>query len=143
VKILNLGLADLTEAGPVFGGSSSTGVKPAAGIVAPDFLAPEMALNARAADIRSDIYSLGCILYFTLTGKPPFPDGAPNDKIFAHQFKEPVPLEKVRTDAPAKLGALIRKMMAKKPDDRYQTPAEVANELTPFCVTANTAVKRN
>ena len=139
VKILNLGLADLTEPGTVFSGPN----KPTKStVVAPDFTAPEMALNARAADIRSDIYSLGCILYFTLTGKPPFPDGTSNDKIFAHQFKEPVPLERVRTDVTSKLAIVVRKMMAKKPAERYHSPAEVANELTPFCVTANTAIKR-
>jgi serine/threonine-protein kinase len=139
VKILNLGLADLTEPGTVFSGTNKP-VKST--VVAPDFIAPETALNARAADIRSDIYSLGCILYFTLSGKPPFPDGTSNDKIFAHQFKDPVQLERIRPDVPAKLGAVIRKMMAKKPAERYLTPAELANELTPFCVTANTAVKR-
>jgi serine/threonine-protein kinase len=142
VKILNLGLADLTEAGAVFGGSNKPPSKSVGGIVAPDFMAPEIALNARAGDIRSDIYSLGCILYFTLTGKPPFPDGTPNDKIFAQQFKEPVPLEQRQPEVPPKLGGVVRKMMAKKPADRYQSPAELATELTPFCVTGNTAMKR-
>jgi serine/threonine-protein kinase len=110
--------------------------------VAPDFAPPELAIDPRSADIRSDIYSLGCILYFTLTGKPPFPDGTPNDKIVAHRSKEPMPLEQRRPEVSPKLGVVVRKMMAKKPADRYYSPAEVANDLTPFCVTGNTAVKR-
>jgi eukaryotic-like serine/threonine-protein kinase len=142
VKILNLGLADLTEAAPVYSGVARQALRPG-GAGAPDFLAPETALNSRAADIRSDIYSLGCILYFALAGKPPFPDGTVNDKIFSHQFKEPQPLEKLRQDVPAKLSVVIKRMMAKNPNQRQQTPVEVANDLTPFCVTNSSALKKS
>jgi serine/threonine-protein kinase len=143
VKILNLGLADLSQGSAMFAsGKSGVISKSTPNVGAPDFCAPEIALNARAADIRSDVYALGCILYFALVGKPPFPEGNPNDKIFAHQFKEPAPLEKVRTDVPPKLGAVVKRMMAKNPVDRYQTPAELANELTPFCVSGSPAAKR-
>lgn len=136
VKILNLGFAQLNEA-PTVVGASKTAVRPGTAIGPADYIAPELIQNMASADIRSDIYALGCILYFALVGKPPFPDGATPDKLAAHQTKEPVPLEKAKPDVPPKLPQVVRRMMAKKPEDRYQTPAELANDLTPFCVSGS------
>lgn len=133
VKILNLGLAQIRETTSAQTGSR-TAIRPSTHFSAADCFAPELAQNLQAADIRSDVYGMGCILYFALAGKPPFPDGSPNEKISAHQSKEPTPLEQLRPDVPARLVAIVRRMMAKKPAERFQTPAEAASELMPFCV---------
>jgi serine/threonine protein kinase len=93
-----------------------------------DYLAPEQAVT-NMVDVRADIYSLGGTLYFMLTGQTPFPDGTIAAKLVAHQTREPEAVEAVRTDVPPKLLEVLRKMMAKKPDDRYQQPIEVAEAL--------------
>src|SRR5262249_2271996 len=97
-----------------------------------DYIAPEQADNAHEADIRSDIYSLGCTLYHLLAGRPPFPTGTPLQKLTAHVNKKPLPLTEVRDDLPEGLMLVLERMMAKNPKHRYQTPAEVANALVPF-----------
>jgi eukaryotic-like serine/threonine-protein kinase len=96
----------------------------------PDFVAPEQARNPRAADIRADIYSLGCTFYFLLTGEAPFPGGTPTEKMLRHS-RETVPTPK-RDDLPSELRAVLAHMTARKPDQRFQTPAEVAAALGPF-----------
>src|SRR5262249_43496341 len=96
----------------------------------------EQADNAHEADIRSDIYSLSCTLYHLLAGRPPFPTGTPLQKLTAHVNKTPQPLTELRDDLPEGLMSVLERMMAKKPRERYQTPAEVAFALEPFiCVT--------
>ena len=99
----------------------------------PAYLAPEQARNARAADIRSDIYSLGCTFYFLLTGQPPFPGNSVMQKLFQHQKEEPKPIESFRSNVPPGLSAILKKMMAKQPAERYQTPGEIAKAMEPFC----------
>jgi serine/threonine protein kinase len=93
-----------------------------------DYLAPEQAVS-NMVDIRADIYALGGTLYFMLTGQTPFPDGTIAAKLVAHQTKEPRPVEAFRQDVPQGLLAVLRKMMAKEPVDRYQEPIEVAQAL--------------
>ncbi len=128
VKVLDLGLArataldgvtDLTPEGSVMG--------------TPDYLAPEQANDARGVDIRADIYSLGCTLYHLLTGRVPFPGGTLAQKLQWHQQDEPAAVESVRRDVPPELAAVVRRMMAKKPAERFATPAEAAAALAPFC----------
>ena len=94
----------------------------------PDYIAPEQARNAHQADIRADIYSLGCTLYHLLAGQPPFPGGNALEKVRAHQQRSPKPLHEVRPDAPATLVSVVERMMAKEPARRYQTPREVVDE---------------
>src|SRR5262249_15782085 len=77
-------------------------------------------------DVRADIYSLGGTLYFMLTGQTPFPDGTIAAKLVAHQTREPQAVESIRSDVPAGILNVLRKLMATKPDDRYQQPIEVA-----------------
>jgi hypothetical protein len=105
-----------------------------------DYIAPEQADNARQADIRSDIYSLGCTLYHLLAGQPPFPTGTSLQKVMAHVEKKPQPLTELRPDLPEGFMPVLERMMAKNPKHRYQTPAEVALALEPF--TLATAVAR-
>jgi serine/threonine protein kinase len=133
LKILDFGLAcfasDVASAG-------LTGTGVVLGTV--DYIAPEQADNARQADIRSDIYSLGCTLYHLLAGQPPFPTGTPLQKVMAHAAKKPQPLTELRPDLPEGIMPVLERMMAKNPKHRYQTPAEVALALEPFTVaTAN------
>src|SRR5205085_9868735 len=97
-----------------------------------DYLAPEQATDSHTVDIRADIYGLGCTFYFTLTGRPPFPEGSVAQKLIWHQSKQPTPIRELRPDVPAAVVAVVEKMMAKDPAARYQTPAELAAALDPL-----------
>ncbi|HEV3118255.1 MAG TPA: serine/threonine-protein kinase, partial [Gemmataceae bacterium] len=94
-----------------------------------DYLAPEQALDSHGVDIRADIYSLGATFYYCLTGKTPFSDGTVAQKLIWHQTRQPKPLRSFRQDVPEGLVAVIGKMMAKEPHDRYQQPIDVAEAL--------------
>ena len=94
-----------------------------------DYLAPEQALDSHGVDGRADIYSLGCSLYFLLSGHPPFPDGTLPQRLMMHQKQPPPSIFKDRPDAPQDLIDICLKMMAKKPDQRYQSMAEVSKAL--------------
>jgi serine/threonine protein kinase len=98
----------------------------------PHYVAPEQIRDATKADIRSDIYSLGCTLYFLLTGKTPFKAKTLHGILSAQQLAEPKPLNLMRPDVPEELAAVARKMMAKDPAKRYQMPIEVVQALAPF-----------
>ena len=93
-----------------------------------DYLAPEQAVS-NMVDIRADIYALGGTLYFMLTGQTPFPDGTIAAKLVAHQTREPRPVESFRSDVPPGMLAVLRNMLSKHPDDRFQEPIEVADAL--------------
>jgi serine/threonine protein kinase len=135
VKVLDLGLARLyAEEG---GDGSLTGAGHLMGTA--DFMAPEQLLDSHSADIRADLYSLGCTLYHLLAGDPPFGDEAyPTTarKREAH-LQEPAPdIRARRPDVPAGLAAVLRRLLAKRPGERYATPAEVAAALEPFAAGA-------
>lgn len=94
-----------------------------------DYMAPEQARDSKLADIRSDIYSLGCTWYYMLTGSPPFPDGSVTSKLQAHATL-PLPDPRLQNDRiPEALAAVIQRMTAKRPIDRYQTPGDLLEEL--------------
>lgn len=136
VKILDFGLARLhreIEPGAVAGKPLPGGTSPNFIMGTPDYLSPEQAKNSSAVDIRSDLYALGCTLYFLLTGKTPFNRASTLiDKLLAHTEEEPPPLSTYRQDVPDGLVQVIAKLMAKKPSDRFATPAEAAAALAPF-----------
>ncbi len=98
----------------------------------PEFIAPEQIADAQNADIRADIYSLGCTLYYLLSGHPPFPKKGLIAVMEAHRTQTAAPLDLACPDVSAKLAAVVARMMEKQPDRRFQTPAEVARALTPF-----------
>ncbi len=87
-----------------------------------DYIAPEQARDASLVDTRADIYSLGCSFYFLLTGQPPFPTGSLMQKLMQHQKEAPLPVQKYRPDVPDEIVAVLDKMLAKAPEDRYQIP---------------------
>ena len=92
-------------------------------------MAPEQARDARQADVRSDIYSLGCTFFFMLVGKPPFPDGSALQKLLQHQSGEPPNLAQLRPDVPESVVEVLDTMLAKRPEDRFQNPAELLAAL--------------
>ena len=94
-----------------------------------DYLAPEQATDSHKADRRSDIYSLGCTLYYLLVGRAPFAQGKLAERIQAHVKKPPPNLLDERPDVPAPIVDLYFRMMEKHPDSRPQTAQEVADTL--------------
>jgi serine/threonine-protein kinase len=127
VKVLDMGLARVSTTSE----EETISVLTREGVVmgSVDFLAPEQARNSHLVDIRADVYSLGCTFYFLLTGRVPFPTGTSVEKMLKHQLDQPEPVEQFRPDVPASVIAILRRMMAKKPADRFQTPGEIADAL--------------
>jgi serine/threonine-protein kinase len=131
VKILDLGLArffDDSEQASLTAAFNETVLGTA------DYLSPEQALNSHTVDHRTDIYSLGCTAYFMLVGTPPFPEGTVAQRLVAHQVKLPKPIKETRSDAPKDLVAIIDKMMAKRPEDRFHTAEELAAVLARWLI---------
>ncbi len=94
-----------------------------------DYISPEQARDPRLADVRSDLYSLGCTAYFMLIGRPPFADGTMVQKLLQHQQQEATPVDRLRSDIPHELGQVIGRLMEKDPADRYQHPSELVEAL--------------
>jgi serine/threonine protein kinase len=94
-----------------------------------DYLAPEQARDSASADNRSDIYSLGCTLFHMLTGNPPFPEGGLGERILKHLQEDPPDVRQINPQVSEDMWALLRRMLAKRPEDRFQTPAELLNAL--------------
>jgi serine/threonine protein kinase len=135
VKILDFGLAKASSEKGAETGLTKSGQM----LGTPDYVAPEQTLAAHRADIRADIYSLGCTLYFLLSGGPPFQEKSLYAILEAHHKRDPKPLNLVRPEVPAELAAVVAKMMAKDPAMRYRTPLEVARALVPFFKPGQTA----
>lgn len=142
MKVLDLGLAllggdatnrtaDITTAGQTFG--------------TPDYMAPEQWEDSHSADARTDLYALGCTLFFLLTGKAPYETDLHRtavNKMKGHLMDSPPDLKAARSDVPNDVVAIYQKLLSKKPADRYQTATELAEALTPFSsskTTINTA----
>jgi len=128
VKILDMGMARAVGVEARAADGSAQEDQAILGTV--DYMAPEQAEGVEKLDRRSDIYSLGCTFYFLLTGSPPFPDGTLAERILKHQKEEPKDIAERRPDTPPELIRICRKMMAKNPDDRFQTADEVARLLS-------------
>ena len=97
-----------------------------------DYLAPEQAADSHTVDRRADLYSLGCTLYFLLTGQPPFTEGTLVQRLVAHQTKSPVPVTQFRQDVPAELDSILNAMMEKNRNRRISTASEVADRCRRF-----------
>ena len=127
VKILDMGLARLDDGDDEK--ASLTVMHDENVLGTADYLSPEQAVNSHLVDGRADIYSLGCTLYYVLTGHPPFPEGTLPQRILAHQNSTPESIRKERADVPEELLAICEQMMEKNEDDRQQSAIEVAQQL--------------
>jgi eukaryotic-like serine/threonine-protein kinase len=124
-KLADLGLAiDLSEEDHVTREGATVGTF--------DYVAPEQARHSHSADIRSDIYSLGCTIYHMCAGQVPFPSPSLPEKLFSHQALEPIRLDQVVPGFPEGLAAIVHRMMRKSPDERFATPMEVVQVLEPY-----------
>jgi serine/threonine protein kinase len=128
LKLLDFGLARGTRGQKAKDNHTQVGVP----MGTPAYMAPEQVTDASGVDIRADIYSLGCTLYYLLAGQSPFQRDSAMTTMMAQVSDEPRPLPEVRSDVCADLWAVMAKMLAKKPEDRYQTPKEVEQALRPF-----------
>ena len=128
VKVLDMGLARFEQTGPDVDESTAL-TRDGVVMGTLDYLAPEQAMDSHTVDTRADIYSLGCTLYHMLTGRVPFPARTAAEKLMKHQMSDPEPVGEQAPDMPAGLDAVVAKMMAKRPEDRYPTPADVADAL--------------
>ena len=98
-----------------------------------DYMAPEQASPGQGIDHRADIYALGGVLYWCLTGKPPFPARTTlAEELVARQTQSAPPLRQTRPDLPAELETVLSKMMAQRPEERYPTAQAVVSALLPF-----------
>lgn len=128
VKVLDLGLAKFADEVATAGESTGCGQIVGTG----DFISPEQGQDTRGADARSDIYSLGCTLYYLLAGKAPFSDanhGTFIQKVMGHAHEPVPPIQAVRNDIPDRLAQFLGQMLAKDPAQRFQTAVEVAEAM--------------
>ena len=142
IKVLDFGLAQfqtpLTTSGRGAGGEAARGSL----LGSIDFMAPEQAADPQAADIRADIYSLGCTLYFLLTSRPPFPGESLREKLCRHAEQPPPRIDQQRAEIPADFVLVLDRMLAKDPKARFQSPNEVVAVLAPFAATNDLTVNR-
>lgn len=124
-KVIDLGLARLQQ--PQRGDDDLTASGVTLGTF--DYISPEQARDPRTVDVRSDIYSLGCTFFFMLTGRPPFPEGTVLQKLLQHQGDSPPDVRHFRPDLPEDASQVLRRMLAKDPRRRYQTPLELVDDL--------------
>lgn len=135
IKILDMGLAKFSDSAlPSLTIAHDENVLGTA-----DYLAPEQAINSHGVDSRADIYSLGCTLYFLLTGHPPFCEGTLPQRLMKHQTEMPPSIYEDRSDAPQALVNICLQMMVKTPEGRYQTAADVARDLRAWLADPNCA----
>jgi serine/threonine-protein kinase len=127
-KLVDMGLARLHQVDATGHDLTASGVT----LGTFDYISPEQARDPRSADVRSDMYSLGCTLYFMVTARPPFPEGTVLQKLLQHNSDEPPDPREFNPDLPEGLTVVVRKMLAKNPRRRYQTPSELIHDLMQF-----------
>jgi len=125
VKLIDMGLARLKQADPAAADLTASGVT----LGTFDYISPEQARDPRNADVRSDLYSLGCTFFYMLAGRPPFPEGTVLQKLLQHQGDQPPDVRQFRPELPDDVARVIRKMLAKDPRHRYASPADLVADL--------------
>ncbi|MEE3370163.1 MAG: serine/threonine-protein kinase [Planctomycetota bacterium] len=125
VKLVDMGLARLSQVESTAHDLTASGVT----LGTFDYISPEQAADPRDADVRSDIYSLGCTLFFILTASPPFPNGTVLQKLLSHSGETPPDVREYRDDVDDSLAQILAKMLAKQPGERYQHPSELCGDL--------------
>jgi serine/threonine protein kinase/WD40 repeat protein len=128
VKILDLGLARVVSERADDAGLTQTGQV----LGTPDYISPEQAANTRTADIRSDLFSLGVTFYRMLTGELPFSGTTVMEKLMARATETPGSVRALRPDVPEPVAAIVRKLLARDPSARFQTPRELALAVAPY-----------
>jgi WD40 repeat protein/tRNA A-37 threonylcarbamoyl transferase component Bud32 len=129
VKVLDMGVARINQLSGNQEELLSTLTQDGAVLGTPDYIAPEQLENAHEADVRADLYSLGCTFHYLLTGQVPFPGGTLIQKLDKQRWATAAPVDQVRPEVPAGVAGVVRRLMAKRPEDRYQTPAELVAAL--------------
>ena len=124
-KLVDMGLARLHQVEHSDGDLTASGVT----LGTFDYISPEQARDPRSADTRSDIYSLGCTLYYMLTARPPFPEGTVLQKLLQHQGDEPPDPTELNPDIPPEVARLVSRMLAKDPGKRFQSATELVGAL--------------
>lgn len=127
VKLTDFGLARLHE--PGIGGADTIVTEHNTVMGTPDFMSPEQTRSLHAVDIRSDLYSLGCTFFFLLTAQVPFPGGTTLEKMVRHVRDQAPDVRSLRPEVPSALAAIVARLLAKDPNGRYDTPADLAREL--------------
>ncbi|QDU76449.1 Serine/threonine-protein kinase PrkC [Bremerella volcania] len=120
-KLVDMGLARLHQVNSQDSDLTASGMT----LGTFDYISPEQARDPRSADVRSDLYSLGCTFFFMLTGRPPFPEGTVLQKLLSHSGEEPPDPREFRPDVPDEVVHILSRLMAKNPNDRYQKPGEL------------------
>ncbi|MEZ6041963.1 MAG: protein kinase [Planctomycetaceae bacterium] len=134
VKLMDMGLVRLSEESTTDTTSAERAATRAGQVMGtPDYMSPEQAWDTATADIRSDIYSLGCSFFRMLTGRIPFPGDNPLQVLMNRCSKDAPSARSLRSDLPEEINAICQRMTLRDPDARFQTPAEVAAALEPFC----------
>jgi serine/threonine protein kinase len=108
-----------------------------------DYLSPEQARDSASADIRSDIYSLGCTFYHMLAGKPPFAEGGLGERIYKHQTIDPPDVRECNPEVSEEMWRVLKKMLAKAPEERQQTPEELLADLKALSAHSGTVAAIN
>lgn len=124
-KLVDMGLARLNQVAHADNDLTASGVT----LGTFDYISPEQARDPRSADVRSDLYSLGCSFFYMLTGRPPFPDGTVLQKLLQHQADHPPDPRAVRPELPSDVARILARLLSKNPAHRYQQPEELSSEL--------------
>jgi hypothetical protein len=129
IKLLDMGVARLYQPRDLTEESLSTLTRDGSVLGTPDYVAPEQLEDPHKADIRADLYSLGCTFYFLLSGRVPFPGGTLVQKLDRQRWETPPSVDQLRPEVPPAVAAVVRRLMAKHPDDRYRSPGDLAEAL--------------
>ena len=108
-----------------------------------DCASPESIMDPTNLTPLGDQYSLGCVLYYCLTGRYPFPDGTAVEKMMSHQHKQPTPIKELNPEAPDGLVAVVERLMKKSPSERYADCSELLSELRPFAGSGAMSMRRS